>query len=178
MQSVFTLSSVVLLTAIAYQDFRYRKISLYLFLALLFCIISTFFFSSVAGGHNSFLNIGINFLFVLLLLAGGGIYFFLTKRGAINIIDSYIGKGDILFLLIASLLLSPVNFISFCLVSFILTLLTLGTIQIIRRKDNSELPLAGVMSVVLLLCFLFNYRSGSFSFHDDSFLLSKLPILP
>src|SRR5256885_516691 len=102
MPLLFTSLCIALLVAVAYQDFRHRKISLYLFLILLVSIASTFFFDSIFGGHNSFLNIAINLVFILLLLIGGGIYFFLRRGGSINILDNYIGKGDVVFLLITS----------------------------------------------------------------------------
>ncbi len=165
-----------LLSAIAYQDFRYGKISVWILISLLFVIILGWFFGAVSGIHNSFQNIAVNAAFILFLLAGIGVYFILT-RGLTKIMDNYIGWGDVIFLIIVSGLFSPVNFLLFCLLSFTSALILYGVVQLLRPKINREIPLAGILSVVLLLGLSLKYLNVNFNLQEDSFFLDKLALL-
>ena len=176
MSFIFFTCFAFLLSAIAYQDFRYRKISVWMLVCLLLSIVLSWLFSSASGIHNSVQNIAVNAVFVLLLLAGISVYFILTK-GFSKIIDHYIGWGDIVFLFIVAGLFSPVNFLLFCIVSFSAALILFGTIQLLHPKSNREVPLAGILSVVLLFALSLKYVNGNFNLQEDSFFLDKLAML-
>ena len=91
--------------------------------------------------------------------------------------DNYIGWGDVVFLFIASGLFSPVNFILFCQAGFMAALIFFGIVKWLRPKANREIPLAGILAVVLLLGLSYKYVNGNFNMQEDSFLLDKLAML-
>ena len=177
MSLIFFTCFAYLLSAIAYQDFRYRKISAWILVCLWLTIVLSWFLSSASGIHNSFKNIAVNAGFILVLLSGVSVYFILTRGGFIKIMDNYIGWGDIIFLFIVSGLFSPVNFLLFCIVSFSAALILFGIIQLLTPKNNREIPLAGILSVVLLLGLSLKYANGNFNLQEDSFFLNKLALL-
>lgn len=175
MPLIFFICFALMLSGISYQDFRYRRISLWLLLFLLSSILAGNFFNSVSGIHNSMQNAAVNVGFILLLLSGVSVYFILT-RGIIKIMDHYIGWGDILFLLIVSGLFSPVNFILFCLVSFLAALILFGIVHLLLPKRNREVPLAGILSIVALLGLSYKFVNGNFNLQEDTFFLHKLAL--
>jgi hypothetical protein len=176
MSLIFFTCFAFLLSAIAYQDFRYGKISVWILAYLLLSIVLSWFFSSLSGNHNSLKNIAVNISFVLVLLSGVSVYLILT-RGFTKIMDHYIGWGDIIFILIVTGLFSPVNFMLFCLSGFCAALILFGIIHVLRPKINREIPLAGILSVVLLLGLSLKYLNVNFNLQEDSFFLDKLALL-
>ena len=91
--------------------------------------------------------------FQLLMMMG---YFTLKNRKWTNIINTYIGIGDILFFLILSLAFSPVNFIIFFLGSLLLTIGGYSIYKIFKSNVNTEIPLAGTMAIILMICVIYS----------------------
>lgn len=104
------------------QDIKNRSINIYL---LIFCCI----LSVCSGLYSSFpmewlKNSGVNLAFIVLLLSGLTLYFTLSRKKFVNIVDSYLGLGDILFYTTIAFCLGSVNFFFYFNGSLILALIS------------------------------------------------------
>lgn len=151
MHYFFLFLLVLSLFFLAYQDFKQRAISWWVLpLILLF-----YFFCYQSYGSEEIIDFFYNFSFLCINLLLVTIYFSLKSRKLISIIDSYLGLGDILFLILCTIMFSLVNFILFLLVSYLITLLVWGIYFLKNSKASKEIPLAGVLSVLLIFLIVF-----------------------
>jgi len=152
---MFFILSIAPLFAIVYQDFKDREFSWY-WLVILFVL-------SIWGGWAFFemklwTNILLNLAFLLFLYGSLILYISLKEKKLTNIFDVHIGWGDPLFMLAVLPVFSPLNFIFFVVLSSFFALLVGLTIRWVK-KENS-IPLAGVCSLLMLLCFFTGYIYG------------------
>lgn len=154
-----------LLLLVVFQDFRERRIS-WILIPLLG---SVFAFQSIS--QNSLNHTSHNFIFNLSFIAFQlgvlTIYISVKNRALTNILDKYIGIGDILFFLVVCLAFSPLNFIIFFTGSILFTLIAFIIYNIVFKKPVKDIPLAGAMSLALLGCFIVKYTISGFSFYQD-----------
>ena len=80
-----------------------------------------------------------------------------------QVIDKFIGLGDLLFLLAITPLLSLPEFIVAYLISLILSIIYFAFFSSIK-KENAEIPLAGMISVVMIFSLLIVYPENLQSF--------------
>ncbi len=157
------------LVFLSYQDFRYRAISWWiiplLFVFLAYNNIKNFSFDIV---KNNFL---LNFGFVLIQLGILYIYFSIKNRRFVNIINTYIGIGDILFFAVLTVCFSFFNYLVFQIVSFFLVAIGFGLFRLFKKDFTPEIPLAGGMSLLLFLSFIVG-KIYSISFYKDLVLLT------
>lgn len=160
--------SVILLFVIAIQDFKDRKISLMLFilLAVLFCWRSLVIADLKQVAIDASLSIGFVFLQLFLLT----IYFSLRQKKITNVIDSYLGLGDIVFFFILTFLFSFFWFVIFFIVSMLISLVFFGLLSIMKKNDKLSIPLAGFMSLQLIGVYVIAFVSKSFTFRDNILL--------
>jgi hypothetical protein len=164
MQNIITLLFCVVLTMIAYYDFKYRALPVYLLvMAIVFGILV-----SISRNGLSFVlfNTGVNALLISLQLSLTTLYFSVRNRKFINIFDSYLGIGDLIFFLVIILCFSPVNFILFIIISGFFTILFYA-----GRKNGTLIPLAGNQAVMLCTIFLSGLISGIIQPYNDLFLI-------
>lgn len=169
----FFILSAVLLVAVAFQDFKRRQISWWLlpllFLSLLFNALMTTNLKTIL------FSLAINVGFILLQHICLTIYFSMKKGKGINIINSYIGIGDILFLLVLCVSFSPLNFIVFYVAGLTITLLfSLVVKMLVKNNAWKEIPLVGMLSVVFMLFLLRNHWHSDFNFFNDQYLLKGI----
>lgn len=133
------------LAGIVYEDFKYRAIHWWWLLIL-------------AGGILtcrpwSMAQVAINWGFLLSQFILLTLYFSIKQKSFTNIIDQFLGLGDILFLLVIALLFSPINFLLFFVVSLLLTLFFFLGYQYLFASPSSPktIPLAGALATLLLL---------------------------
>lgn len=153
METIISISILLLLGIICMQDFRSRSISVLILAALaIFCFIR-------AVKESSFQTAIINFAFVMLfelfLVSLLKLYFFLKEKRFIPIIDTKIGKGDIAFMMSASFMLSPVLFMLLLLTStffaLIIVIIKFTLSKSNQRAQDYAIPLAGIQSAVLII---------------------------
>ncbi len=161
------------MAVITYQDFKYRAVSAYLFLL----IASLLLFNRLA--IYDLANIGssfiINCLFILIQIGVLSIYFSVKKRAWVNIVDLFIGKGDILFFLCLALYLSPLNFIAFHLISLSISICMVVLQRLIKYNVWEEIPLAGIQSFLLIILMFLSILIGKYSlFSDDKLIVQFL----
>ncbi len=163
---------IVCLLIITIQDFKHRAISWYIlpvmFLAFLF---KSFSFINC----HQVLKFGIiNLSFIIIQFVLLTIYMSIKNKKMTNIINSYIGVGDLLFFLVLSLAFSPVNFIVFYIISLLFTLLFYALYNAILRNTSSQIPLAGMQSICLIIVLLCSQFLKDFNFYNDDYLVGFL----
>jgi len=139
------LSLAVLLPTlpIIYEDFRYRAIH-WIWVALLTGLI-------VWAYPLHWPHIFTNFFFILVQLFFLSLYFSIKHRQLINITQSYLGIGDIVFFIPLCFLFSPIHLILFFIGSLLLSLLGSSLYPFFGGKKLATIPLAGCMALVLIL---------------------------
>ena len=138
------------LGAIIYEDFRFRAIHWY-WLALLGIFA---FFYSTSSTTDILANLG----FLMIQITGLTLYFSIKNKRIVNIIDSQIGLGDLLFFIPLCLLFKPANFLSFFVISLLGSLIGFIFIQKFWLKKIETIPLAGCMSIFLMLFLFLEYN--------------------
>lgn len=172
MNYIIDLLIIVTLGYIVYQDIKLRKIS-WVILPVLFIVtaVSGLFFNDLQELSYFFL---INLGFIAFQMLCLTLYFSIKHRSFTNIINKYIGIGDLLFFTVICAMFSPVNFIAFYLSSIILiTIISLGYVTI-KKNSKIEIPFAGAMAVILICCFVYKNISGSVDFYNDTLTLELL----
>ncbi|HEY8400583.1 MAG TPA: hypothetical protein VIK89_04940, partial [Cytophagaceae bacterium] len=146
MALLLQITAIALLIFIFYQDYKYRAVYWFLFplLALTFLLYNLNMAGWQEVGNNMLINLG----FISTQLALLTLYFSLKYRRLVNISDSLLGLGDILFLLVLGVLFSPLNFIVYYLLSLLIVLLVAVLLRISGR-ELGKIPLAGIQAILL-----------------------------
>jgi hypothetical protein len=119
------------------------------------------------GVEELLFNFGINTLLLIFQFLLLTVYFSLRTRSLTNIINKFIGTGDLFFFVFLSTAFSPFNFILF----FILSLLLILIVYAIALKGNLKqykIPLLGDMSIIYLVLLAIEYLHSGFNRFDDS----------
>jgi hypothetical protein len=164
---------ILISSVIAFQDFRQRAVSWFLFpiFGLCGCFLSYFTLGSfsIVLGHITFNSL---FLILQYLLLKG---FFILRHSS-HIINSKIGLGDILFLLSATCYFSFLNYVSFYIFSLLFSLIAYLLVCRIKSSANDQqhtIPLAGLQSVFIILYIGLSALLNN-SIVVDDWLLNKL----
>lgn len=163
------LSICTLLLYMAWQDFADRAIDWFLYPALITLLI----INGLVTGGLSWEHVGINLALIgaqLLMLA---LYYKITKGIHIMKDQRLLGWGDILFFLVLTAALSPINFFAFYLLSLLATLPVFAAGQLWSRRFN-QVPLAGCQAILLLALFLADHRHNGFNLYNDTKLINFL----
>jgi Flp pilus assembly protein protease CpaA len=159
---------VCLLGVVVFQDFKSRAISWFL--------IPLLFVGFIAYGLLMIQPVelltyfGINFMLVAVNLLCVTLFISLKEKRFTNILKDYLGLGDVLFFLVLTVVFSPFNFIFFYLGSILLTALIYGGIILINKEKKLLIPLAGVMSLILIVAIAAEQIIPSFKFYQDLIL--------
>jgi hypothetical protein len=137
-----TLSTILILILMTYQDLKYRAITWYTFPLLggfLFILNSNLAVSEVL------LNIGFiafNYLLATFIIS-------LRKGQLTNLLKAHIGLGDILLLMCLAFYFPPLNFFAFYISSLLLITAGAGIYIKFQKPHNFTVPLAGLQSCLL-----------------------------
>lgn len=159
------LSLILPLLPIIYEDFRYRAIHWFWVLAL---VILMLFFYPI----NWSLSL-LNFSFLVFQLFALSLYFSWKNRRWTNIVDQYIGLGDLVFFLPLCGLFAPFTFLVFFIISLLFSLLSFFLVKKLLLPKMETIPLAGCMAIVLI-GFLLLDSFTSFDLNNDYFFLKML----
>ena len=171
MQPILLTILIAILLVLVYQDFKSRAISWFLIPLLL-----------IVGVINALMTInieeftifsGVNLLLVLVNLLGVTLIISLKERKIKNIINTYLGLGDVLFFIVLTTLFSPINFVVFFIGSIFLITLIYGGVILFRKQQNTLIPLAGAMSLVLIAVLLVQQFTTSFHLYQDLFIINE-----
>ncbi len=170
MQLVLYIGFLILLQVIFFQDLKFRAVSWIVF-PILFVIAWGVGYFDTGSLSITWRHFSINFLLLFTQLLAVTLYFSLKNRKLVLITKGYLGWGDILFLVCACVLFSPINFILFYLGSAIFVMMghliwrSLGTV-------NPKIPLAGMQAMMLTLLSLTVNQYLGYSFYDDRWLMN------
>jgi hypothetical protein len=142
------ISLLLLLGFVAWQDYKYRGISWMVFPLMLGIVVADVWFGS--KWESIFIYWLANLSFVVLMLVGVTFYFSVKNKRLVNIADTYLGWGDILFFIFLALFFSPLNFMIFLIISLLFVLI----LVLVYKKIAQNIPLAGIQSTLLLLVLL------------------------
>ena len=158
--------SISFLSIIIFQDFKQRQIS-WILIPLLFILLSLISVQETGGIKTSLQLFLVNCVFIFFQLICLTVYFSIKERKLNNIINTYIGIGDVLFFIVLAAAFSPLNFIIFYVFSLILTVVGVLLLKLFKPFSLKEIPLAGTMSLALIICFIYKYFHHNFNFYDD-----------
>jgi hypothetical protein len=97
--------------ALAYQDFRYRAIS-WFWLPILFMLLA---YNHIKNTSYELVidNFLLNISFLIFQMGALTLYFSFKNKRFVNVINTYLGLGDVLFFVVLSVGLSCFNYIFF-----------------------------------------------------------------
>ena len=160
---------LILLSITAIQDFKHRAISWYLIPLLIIAFIFKVY--NTNESNIFWFNSAFNFVFVFIQLILLTLYIGIKNKKMTNIINSYLGLGDILFFMVLCLALSPFNFVIFYIVSILFTAIGYLAYTGIVKKPNREIPLAGSMALLFIFLIFINFLKP-IPFYTDNFWLA------
>lgn len=140
---VLLITISVFLIAIVYQDTKTRTI--HVFLPLVIFILSVLF--NIISDNLALDEIIKNIIFIGLNILSLIFYYSIKNKTFINPLHQYLGLGDIVFFLSITPLFKINSFVVF----FVLSLLFSLFLYVILLKKKDTIPLAGYMSVFLIL---------------------------
>lgn len=142
---------IVTLVFMFYEDFKYRGIQWWLFLALaLFSVVYGFYKTQ----NFEFLSaVPWSVLIALLLISSVLALFWLKSKIPLN---KALGLGDVLFILAITPLFSTFDFILFLSISFLASAVIHLLLQQVKKSDT--VPLAGYQSLVLGVYLVIDYQ--------------------
>jgi len=151
MPIIIHITIICLLGIIAYQDFKHRAVLWILFPTL----GGLFIYKNVMSKDFDFswIDILLNIGFVCFQFLAITLWFSLKHKRFTNVINKFIGLGDILMMLVLSIALPFISFVLFLMVSFIIVFIGSFIQRIISGKDIT-LPLAGYQSVLMIILIL------------------------
>lgn len=169
MTTPIMLSIGIVLLMLARQDFKERTISLWL-LIILICL--TLLFSLFSQAIEQVVTYALVNLLVWIFQLTTLVLCYKVKQGKrTKVIDTYLGWGDILFLIPVAFLFSPFNFLLFLVLSLSLSLLTvLGSTYFCSNTELLQsIPLAGMQAVILSLLIAYHLLIGVNWYNDILF---------
>lgn len=158
----------VILALIAYEDFKYLAVSWFYFPVL--AVLVTIHSLQELGKTVLISYLSINLVVVVILFTVVFTYVSIKQKTLTNIFKSYIGMADLLILLIFSLSFSPINFVAFMLVGFVLSIFVFGLLGIIK-KNHKRIPLAGVLALEYVALFILSRIFVEVQLLQDDLLL-------
>lgn len=166
---VLNICLMICLFFIVFQDFRQREISWFFIPLLLAGFIYTAMYKENAGIAFKYILFNLSFIIIQLVLLT--IYMSVKNKKLVNIVNTYIGIGDILFFAVIAAAFSPFNFIVFYLISTILTLLGFALFNLLKGSSR-EIPLAGAMAGAMMILMIMNFCVPELNFYNDDFFIS------
>lgn len=156
------------LAIIAFFDFKYQEFPWWTIVSL--SVLFSFLGIAKVGFTVFLLQSTLNLSFLIIQLAAFTLWISIKKKQFINVINSYIGLGDILFFFCTTLLFAFENFILYHLASLLLTtIFGLFWLKVTSRRNN-RIPAAGILSVILILCISGDWLCNCINFYDNSWI--------
>jgi Flp pilus assembly protein protease CpaA len=152
------------------QDIKERSVYWFLFPALTMAFLWVGLlqgrpFAEVT--HTTLINAG--FLIFQYLMVSA--YFSVKNKKWVNITAGLMGWGDVLFLLTLCCYLSVLNFLAFYITSLLLVLTIWLIWMLLAKRQNKQVPLAGLQALVLAIFFGFCWWISPIDVTSDDWLL-------
>ena len=153
---ILKIAIIALLAILFIQDIKRKEVSLYFLLATFVNVLA------LKASLNGILwfDFGLNALFILLQVVFLMLYLFSTGRKPTQLLNEFLGLGDILFWLIPALYFQFIEFILFSLACYIAIVLGYGVLYLVKRK-SATIPLAGLMALFMALYIIASWDGNS-----------------
>lgn len=152
---LFQFLIIILFFLFVYFDFKYRAIPIILF--PLGFVLVTLYQIALKSFEELFRYYTINLGIILFVFMAIWLFFSLKSLKIVNLFKEKIGLGDLITFCIIALLFTPLNFVAFILASNVLILLIWLPIQILSKRINPLVPLAGFLSIFAILIIFLDY---------------------
>lgn len=167
--------SVILTGIMSVQDFRSRSISAWLLPLICISLTVTQILQNEwqVIAHNTIVNVVV----LLFMYATLTVWFTIRLRRWVRLDDVYIGRGDLLLLLLLTPVFAPFNFMLFFIAGSIAALLVYGLLHLFKPNSERLIPLAGILGVFLILLCVFElFSAGQFRLSNDDIMTMLNPI--
>jgi len=162
---------LTILVIIFLQDMADRSVYWFLFV-ILTILLAGLHLMLIRGMVELWRSFSFNLGFLLLQMALLTAYFSLKQKKLVNITSELLGLGDVLFLLSIIFYLSVLNFLFFYIASLVCVLLVWIFGQIITKKKNTQIPLAGLQAILFSLFLAGDWFGLHLNLTDDTWLLN------
>ncbi len=169
MELLLLIIPIGILMILVIQDFKSREISWFI-IPLLFVVFTVKAILKI-DVDELLIYFGINSLIVCTNLLGVCIMVSLKEKKITNILNTYLGLGDVLFFLLITIVFSPLNFFIFFMGSVLVCSIVYGLMLLINKKKQLPFPLAGAMSLMLIAASIIEYLNSSIHFYQDYLFL-------
>ncbi len=154
---------ILILSAIATQDFRSRSVNVFFFpLLALLLVFEKITDAGVPGIEWRTIVVNLIFLFFQLLVLT--VYFSARKKTLVSLTSDLLGWGDVLLLLCCALYFSVLNFVFFYIASLFFSILVWVIFRMFKKQQAGHVPLAGLQGIAFIL------------FLSDSWFLHKMAL--
>ncbi len=172
---LYLIPALIFLGMIAYEDFKFRAISWW-WLPLLGIALAVPALSHIQG-KMLITYFSLNALFIIIQFIILTLYFSLKNGKLINILNQYLGIGDVLFFIIIGLFFAPVLYITFFIFSLFITLAGF-LVWKSTTKNNATIPLAGALALCLCIAILYNtIVMEQYGFYQSDMIMAKMIML-
>lgn len=168
MQYVVDTCLLLLLAVVLFQDLKQRQISWFLIPLLLVSFVAQGLFRIPANELMQYTMFNMGFIVVQLFVLTA--YISIKNKRLVNIINTYLGIGDVLFIATVAASFSPLNFIVFYIAALLFTLLVFVVVKLLTKNLSKEIPLAGAMAAAMIALILVNQWLPGFNFYKDDYL--------
>lgn len=176
MQVLIDSITCIVLFLIIVQDFRHRLVSVWLLLVLSLLQVTALILHLPVAREIAY-TIAINGSFLIMNLVAISIYFSIKHKKWITVTDVYIGKADIILLLILTASFSPLWYLFFFTGSVAATLLYAILSRLFVKSSKSEIPMAATTSICFILVSILKYCIPGFSLYNDSWILGRITFI-
>lgn len=168
---IVQLLTILILFAIFIQDIKSRSVYWFWFPLLITLFLGSDHFMKRISFTELWQNAVINLLFVGLQLFLVSAYFAVRNRKWVNITKELLGLGDVLFLVSITFYLSVLNYMFFYLTSLLLIIIFWTAVRIVSKKNNRQIPLAGLQAFILIVFLITQHLSKKIELTSDTWLL-------
>jgi Flp pilus assembly protein protease CpaA len=174
MNYILNTLTILSLIFLVIQDFRQRLVFAWL-IVLIMLLVGYKMFDRV-GIREAAVFFLMNTALIAIQLAGIVTYFSLRNKKFTNIINTYIGAGDLFFFAVIAVAFSPLNMLAFYGSSLFLTLVTFIIYRNIKKNTRPEMPLAGGMALMLSVLLIIQIINPSLDLYNDQLLMNFIGI--
>ena len=156
---------ILFFMGITYQDFKSREISVWLLVVLI--LFPTLNNENWGIEYVKDVLLSMSFLSVQVLLTI--LYFKVKGVDVKELLQKYIGMGDLLFFVVIAFYFSPFNYVLFLNVSLLFSLIAYYGYRLLVKNTSVFIPLAGLQAMCLVVVLLL-----PISLRNDNFILQIL----
>lgn len=140
---------LAMLIVIAFYDFKYREFPWWAIPGIVLPLIVLGLLKSEPGMYITQVVLNLLFVFVQLLILFG--WFFLKERKFVNLLDHYLGLGDILFFLSICFAFSFFDFVIYHSISLMLAFIAGFLYLFIVSPEDKRIPVAGILAIIFFI---------------------------